>query len=149
MGYIDDKLTENEHVVYRTKLHWATLLGPGMLIVLGGLSVPSKGMSAVVLLAIGVMWGIFSSISLQTSEIGITNERLLLKLGFPLRRTYDIPLAKVGMVDIHQPSLGKFLNFGKIIIGFTDGKRGSFRMVREPIEFRIRLERQINTMRQE
>jgi len=43
MSYIDDNLKENERVVYRTKLHWAMLLGPGTLMVIGGLSIPAKG----------------------------------------------------------------------------------------------------------
>ena len=100
-------------------------------------------MSAVVLLTIGVIWAIFSSISLQISEIGITNKRLILRTGFPLKRSYDIPLAKIAMVDIHQPSLGKFLNFGKIILSFEGGKRGAFRMVSSPLEFRSQLEKQV------
>jgi uncharacterized membrane protein YdbT with pleckstrin-like domain len=149
MGYIDDNLIEKERVAYRTKLHWATLLGPGVLIVLAGLWIPSKGMSALTLLVLGVIWGVLSTISLQNSEIGITGRRLLLRVGFPLRRTCDIPLEKIQMVDIYQPSLGKFLNFGKIIIQSADGKRYAFRMIASPIEFRDELARQVNLMRQQ
>jgi len=148
MGYIDDNLIEKERIVYRTKLHWATLLGPAVLIILAGLWIPSKGMSALVLLALGVMWGVFSSISLQNSEIGITDKRLLLRVGFPLRRSYDILLEKIQMVDVYQPSLGKFLNFGKIIIQSGGGKRYAFRMIASPIEFRDELVRQVNSIRQ-
>ncbi len=143
MGYIDDNLGENERVVYRTTLHWATLLGPGMLMILGGLWIPSKGMSAVVWLGVGIVWGVLSSISRRTSEIGITNKRLLIRVGFPLRRTYDVPLEQIEMVDVHQPSLGKLLNFGKVILGFSGRGRGAFRMVDAPVEFRSQLEKQV------
>ncbi|MCX5807387.1 MAG: PH domain-containing protein [Proteobacteria bacterium] len=149
MGYIEDKLTDGEHVVYRTKLHWATLLGPGTLIILAGLWIPSKGLSALALLALGVIWGIFSSISLQNSEIGITNKRLLLRVGFPLRRSCDIPLETIQMVDIYQPSLGKFLNFGKIIIQSVARRRYAFRMIVSPIELRDELAKQVNSIRQQ
>jgi hypothetical protein len=149
LSYIDDNLIEKECVIYRTKLHWATLLGPAVLIVLAGLWIPSKGMSALVLLALGVMWGIFSSVSLQSSEIGVTDKRLLLRVGFPLKRTYDIPLEKILMVDIYQPSLGKFLNFGKIIMQSANGKRYAFRMIASPIELRDELTKQVNSIRQQ
>lgn len=148
MSYIDDNLIEKEYVVYRTKLHWAILLGPAVLIILAGLWIPSKGMSALVLLALGIMWGVFSSISIQTSEIGITDKRLLLRVGFPLRRSCDIMLEEIQIVDIYQPSLGKFLNFGKIIIQSGGGKRYAFRMIASPIELRDELARQVNSIRQ-
>ena len=143
MSYIDDNLKENEHIVYRTGLHWATLLGPAMLMIIGGISIPSRGASGLVLFGLGLLWGVLSYISYQTSEVGITDKRLLLRVGFPLRRTYDIPLTQIAMVDTYQPSLGKFLNFGKIIIGLDGGKRGAFRMVDSPLDFRANLEKQV------
>jgi uncharacterized membrane protein YdbT with pleckstrin-like domain len=149
MSYIDDNLMEKEHVVYRTKLHWATLLGSGMLIVFGGLWIPSKGMSALVMLVLGLIWGVFSFISLQKSEIGITDKRLLLRVGFPLKRTCDISLEKIQAVYIYQPSLGKFLNFGKIIIQSVDGKKYAFRMIASPVELREELTKQADSIRQQ
>jgi len=41
-----------------------------------------------------------------------------------MRRSYDIPLTQIELVDTYQPSLGKFLNFGKIILGLA-GERGA------------------------
>jgi uncharacterized membrane protein YdbT with pleckstrin-like domain len=149
MGYIEDHLIENERVIYRTTLHWAILLGPGMIIVLAGLWIPSKGMSALTLLALGVIWGVVSTVSLQTSEIGVTDKRLLLRVGFPLRRKYDISLEKIQIVDIYQPSLGKFLNFGKIIIQSAGGKRYAFRMISSPIDLRDEIARQVDSVRQQ
>jgi uncharacterized membrane protein YdbT with pleckstrin-like domain len=149
MSYIEDKLTDGERVIYCTKLHWAILLGPGMIIVFAGLWIPSKGISALVLLALGVIWGIFSSISLQNSEIGITDKRLLLRVGFPLKRTCDIPLENVRMVDTYQPSLGKFLNFGKIIIQTAGGRRYAYRMIASPVELRDEAAKQANLIREQ
>jgi hypothetical protein len=143
MSYIDDNIKDNEHVVYRTKLHWAMLLGPALLLIIGGLSIPSKGLSGLILFSLGLLWGILSSISYQTSEIGITDKRLLIRIGFPVRRTYDIALTNIELVDTYQPSLGKLLNFGKVILGLDGKKRGAFRMVDSPLEFRAQLEKQV------
>jgi len=149
MDYIKNKLAENEHIVYSTGLHWAILLGPSMLLIIAGLSIPAKGQSAVILLIIGLMWFAISTVSIRTSEIGITEKRLLLRVGFPLRRSYDILLEKIQMIDIYQPSLGKFLNFGKIIIQYSNGGANAFRMVRSPIEFKDMIEKQAAAIRQQ
>ena len=121
-----------ESVVLRTRLHWVIIAGPAALMVIAGLSLEHKGTSAEVVLALAVLWGIFSSISFERSEIVLTKARLLLKVGFPWRRSYDFPLADVQDVIVYQPSLGKFLDFGKITIRRKNGKRSVFRMVRSP-----------------
>ncbi|MCX8022146.1 MAG: PH domain-containing protein [Syntrophorhabdaceae bacterium] len=143
MGYIDSQIKTGERLAYITGLHWAILLGPAMVMVIGGLSIPTKGLSALILLLVGCVWGIFSTVSIKTSEIAITDRRLIIRVGFPLRRTYDIPLDEIDMVDVHQPSLGKILNFGKVILGFTGKGRGAFRMVASPLDFRAHLEREV------
>ena len=35
MSYIDDHLLSGERVQYRTSLHWATLIGPGVFLLFG------------------------------------------------------------------------------------------------------------------
>ena len=65
MGHIDDNLSGDEKIVYRTGLHWVTFCGPAMLLFLAGVSIPSKGMSAIVLFIIGLVWAILSYITLQ------------------------------------------------------------------------------------
>jgi len=149
MGYVDDNLSEKERVLYRTKLHWATFLGPAMLTILGGLWIPSKGMPALVMFFLGVLWGIFSSLSFNASDIGLTERRLLVRVGFPLRRTCDVPLEQIRMVDVYQPSLGKFLNFGKVIIQYSDGRRNAFRMIASPLELREEIAKQFSSLQQE
>ncbi len=121
-----------EPVVMRTRLHWVMIAGPAALMVIAGLSLDHKGISAEVVLALATVWGIFSSISFERSEIVLTKERLLLKVGFPWRRSYDFPLADIQDVIVYQPSLGKFLDFGKITIRRNNRKRSVFRMVRSP-----------------
>ena len=47
----NNELLEGERIIYQTKLHWVLFLGPAMLIILGGLWVPAKGLPAIVLVA--------------------------------------------------------------------------------------------------
>jgi hypothetical protein len=136
MKSIDDLSEKDEPVLYRARRHWAMLLGPALLMIFGGLSVPTKGMPAVILLAAGTLWAIIASICLQTSEFGLTEKRLIIKVGMPWLRPYDIPLAGIEGFDYYQPALGRLLDFGKIILKPVGAKKKSFAWVRGPMQFR-------------
>jgi membrane protein YdbS with pleckstrin-like domain len=129
-----EELLQNERVIYETRLHWALLLGPAMVIILGGLSVSTRGWSAVVAMAIGFAWGIFSYLKLNYSVIQVTNQRVLIRTSILLRRPLVINLSNIKAVDFYQPSLGGMLNFGKITIAHGTRYRSVFRMVRAPAD---------------
>ncbi len=124
---------EDERVLYRTRLHWAIILGPALLMILSGISIPRSGLNGVLLLAFGTMWGVFSSISYEKSEFLVTARRVLIRPGFPWRKPYDLLLSEIEEVNVYQPSLGKMLNFGKITIRTRSGRR-VFRLVADPYQ---------------
>jgi membrane protein YdbS with pleckstrin-like domain len=129
------ELLENERIVYQTRLHWVLLLGPALLIMFGGLSIPAKGLSAIVLAGIGMAWGILSYIKLSRSSIRVTNKRVIIRVSLLIRRPYIISLSDISYVDSYQPSLGSMLNFGKITIIHGAKFKSVFRMVSSPGEF--------------
>jgi uncharacterized membrane protein YdbT with pleckstrin-like domain len=128
------ELLENEWIVYQTRLHWVLFLGPIMLIIVGGLSFPAKGLSALVLAGIGIAWGVISYIKFNYSYIRVTDKRVLIRVGFLVRRPYSISLSDISYVDFYQPSLGSMLNFGKITIIHGKKFKSVFRMVSSPGE---------------
>ena len=128
------ELLENERIVYQTRLHWVLFLGPLMLIIIGGLSFPAKGLSALVLAGIGIAWGVISYIKFNYSYIRVTDKRVLIRVGFLVRRPYSISLSDISYVDFYQPSLGSMLNFGKITIIHGKKFKSVFRMVSSPGE---------------
>lgn len=144
MGRIDDSLSGNEKIVYRTGLHWVMFLGPVMLLFLAGISIPSKGMSAIVLFVVATIWVFLSHASLQNTEFGITNSRVLLWTGFPWRRLRDIALVEIADAAVYQPALGKLLNFGKVVIVPVVGRRISRRLINAPYEFLTNLREQVD-----
>ena len=135
MDSVDDKVTNNETIVYRTKYHWAVLLGPMLVIIIGGLALKSQGYHAMALIAFGLLWGICSYIGLRRSEIVLTQNRILINVGSLLKKSYDIPLNEIMVIDYYQPSLGAMLNFGKIIIAYKGKKKCAIRLVSSPAEF--------------
>ena len=145
MQSIDSRLAKDETIIFRTRCHWATLLGPMLLIVIGGLALQSQGLHAIALMAFGFLWGTFSYISLQRSELGLTRDRILINSGFPLMKSYDIALNKIVAIDFYQPSLGSMLDFGKIILVYEERSRCVVRFVSSPAEFVTKVRQQIST----
>lgn len=135
MNSIDSRLTTDEIIIYRAKCHWAILLGPMLVSIIGGLALRSQGYNALVLIAFGLVWGAFSYIRLCKSDTGLTRNRLLIDAGFPVRKSYDIPLNKITIIDFYQPALGSMLNFGKIIIVSNEKNNCVIRFVSNPAEF--------------
>ncbi len=143
MEPIDRRLAKDEKIVYRTRCHWALFLGPILIIVIGGLALKAQGLPAVVLMAFGLVWFIFSYVGLYGAEIGLTRTRLLINAGFPLPKSYDIPLGEIVAIDYYQPSLGSMLDFGKIIVVHKRQSRSVIRFVSSPAELVTRVRQQI------
>lgn len=129
-----DSIEENQRILYRTGLHWAILLGPALLIFLGGLIRDSKGPQSIVLIVFGLVWGLCSYGSLRQSQITLTADRLFIQMGFPLKKVRSLSLDEITLIRYYQPTLGAMLNFGKIILVHGGAKKDSFRFVTRPAE---------------
>jgi uncharacterized membrane protein YdbT with pleckstrin-like domain len=147
MGYIDDNLMAGEQVVYRTKLHWVIFLWPIICAVIafilffaGG---DSNNYNGWLFLWVAIIWGIFSFVSFKTSEFGVTNKRVLIKVGFIRRNSLEILLAKVEGIQVNQGILGRILNYGTIIVKGTGGTSNPFHKIVNPLEFRKKVQEQI------
>ena len=147
MNHIDDKLNGDEKIVYRTGLHWVILCGPAILLFLSGISISSKGMSAMILFAIALAWGVLSYVVLRNEEFAITNDRLLVWTVFPWKKLKSVTFAEITNMGVSQPTLGKLLNFGKITIVLSNRKRISHRMVNSPYELLMRLQHLVEAVR--
>ena len=52
----------------------------------------------------------------KTTEIAITNKRIIAKFGFISRRTIEINLQKIESIQVDQNVLGRLLDYGTIVI---------------------------------
>lgn len=145
MNSIESRLKEDETIIFRTNCHWAVLLGPTLVIFIGGLALRSQGFHAMALMAFGLVWGAFAYVGLHGSEIGLTKRRVLINAAFPVPKSYDIPLNEIAAVDFYQPSLGSMLNFGKIIIRSGRNRR-VIRFVSSPAGFVTAVRQQITAL---
>jgi uncharacterized membrane protein YdbT with pleckstrin-like domain len=162
MSYIDDTLLKNETVLYRSKPHWIIFALPvvwliiSILLFIFGPSLiganypvinllPIYAIAALIALILAVITAIISYVSYQTSEYGITNKRVLMKVGFIRRLSLEIYLQRIESVKVYQSVLGRILGYGSITISGVGGSRDPFSNIPNPLEFRRRVQERVES----
>ena len=148
MSYIDKGLMDGERIVYRGKLHWVVFLWPiiffvaaiMLTIIIGG----AEGfIIGFMLITVSIFSSIGSFITYKTSEFGITNKRLIVKVGFIHRNSLEVLLNKVEGIEVNQNILGRILGFGSVTISGMGGTKDPFHRIDAPLEFRSKVQEQI------
>jgi uncharacterized membrane protein YdbT with pleckstrin-like domain len=146
MSYIEKNLMNGESIVYRTKLHWVVFLWPRIWLVVAIMFFSGGGDAAAVgglFILIAILTGVASFINFTTSEFGITNKRVIVKVGFIRRNSLEVLLNKVEGIQVNQGILGRILGFGSITVSGTGGTKDPFHKIDAPLEFRKRAQEQI------
>jgi membrane protein YdbS with pleckstrin-like domain len=149
MRYVDEVLQPGETIRGVTSVSWVGFL-PGLLLwllavillveiapwrasagwaLIGWIAVLAAFVIGVVLL-VRHWWRRF------TTEVAVTNRRVISKTGFIKRRTVEMHMDKVESVDVDQTILGRMLNYGDITIRGTGETLERLRMIDRPLEFR-------------
>jgi hypothetical protein len=71
-----------------------------------------------------------------TTEVAVTDRRIICKVGFIKRRTVEMHMDKVESVDVDQTIMGRLLSYGDITIRGTGETMEMLRMIDHPLEFR-------------
>jgi uncharacterized membrane protein YdbT with pleckstrin-like domain len=147
VSYVESHLQADEKVLDRTSLHWIVNL-PGLLLLLLAPCVfvyfnrpPSENwhylVAAPLLTAIvGVVVLLNTAIARLTTEIAITNRRIIYKTGLLSRRTVEMNVDKVESVDVNQSILGRLLDFGTIVVRGVGTGIEPLEQIAAPLEFR-------------
>ena len=124
-SYVDSVLISGESVLHRGRV---SLWPHAWKIVLGIVLLPVLGLGLVLL---AWVWIIYS-----TTEIAITNKRIIAKFGFISRSTIEINLPKVESVQVDQSVMGRMLDYGTIIVAGAGTPNLSIPGAADPLEFR-------------
>lgn len=160
MSYIDQTLMAKEHVVFRTRPHWIIFGNAGVwaaaalaILVIGpffavgqwtlGTNHKVYSIFATVALVLAIIHGLMAYVDFVCSEFGITNKRVLIKVGFIRRSSLEIMLRKIESIQVHQSIPGRVFKYGTIIIAGTGGSKDSFRNIPAPLMFRKITQEQI------
>lgn len=105
MSYIQNNLKKDEEIIMEGKLHGAMLI-PHILLMF---------------LFVGFFTIIPAIIKMKTTEITITNKRLVGKVGLIKTTELDTPLNKVNNVTVSSGLWGKIFGYGTIKITSSSG----------------------------
>jgi uncharacterized membrane protein YdbT with pleckstrin-like domain len=146
MGYVDTVLEPGEKVIFRTSLSW-TLYGRaiGLAIVALALPVLAAGAAGWGTLVFGAsaLIGLAAFLSFlhawfrrATTEVAVTDRRVILKRGFIRRHTVEMNMQKVESVDVDQSQFGRLFNYGAVTIRGTGTTLERLARIDHPLKLR-------------
>ena len=151
MSYLEKVLQPDEKIVYQAKVHWVVYLPPfiwlayGMPYLAFGMSERSVGMVkadpslivwGLVFEVLGLTLWIRAWITRNFTELAVTTLRVVAKIGFIRRHTWEVNNAKVEGVRVKQSVLGRILGYGTVTVRGTGIGIAPIRKVDDPLEFR-------------
>lgn len=160
MGYVEDSLNVGENVIYRGNVSlWGVCTLPAIIALifyaLGmmmGSTYPDSGLMTSIgyglgmILVGGIIWGpvlLIGMIRRKTTEIALTNQRVILKTGIIRRNTFEINLGKVEGINIDQGIIGRILDYGTISVRGTGGGSDKFKSIANPLGLRKAINTQL------
>jgi len=145
--YVETILGPGEYIVHVGRLSlWAilsSLLGGALLIVLAiALLLMPVGSPDVmhwlagIIAAVGVLIIAAALVRRSSTELAVTNRRVIAKFGLVARSTVEMNLAKIESVRVEQTVMGRLLGYGSIIVTGTGSTMDPIRFIADPIAFR-------------
>ena len=128
MSYVNSVLQPGERVVVMGRLHWIifwhaiTLLVLGVVVV-GWLAAKTNHdmlteLIAIIFAVLVIAAFLVAWLRRWTTEIAVTDKRVIYKTGFIKRHTVEMNMDKVASVDVDQSILGRILDYGTVqVIG--------------------------------
>ena len=147
MNYVRRVLQPGETVVHATYLHPIIFL-PAFLwfvvtVVFLIASLTQSGDLRIACEALAVFCLVFAIASAApalirriSTELAVTDRRVIYKSGVLARHTLEMNRSKVESVDVDQSLFGRFLGFGTIIVRGTGGSLEPIRRISDPLTFR-------------
>ena len=146
-SYVESVLAPGEQIVHRCAVsHWQFALSYliGALCFVGAAAVAymkweRSPLIAAVLTVIGVVVILVALIRRGTTELVLTDRRIIAKRGFIARATVEMTLAKVESLHVDQGLLGRMLDYGDVTVVGTGSSLEPLRGISGPLELRRKL----------
>jgi uncharacterized membrane protein YdbT with pleckstrin-like domain len=122
-SYVRQSLVQNEHVVYEGSLSGSAYF---LWILLGILLIP---------VVVGVIILIVLWIKFRTTELAVTNRRVIAKFGFIRRSTFELNVDRVEAIQVEQGIMGRLFGYGTLRIAGA-GNFDPIPNVRSPMDFK-------------
>jgi uncharacterized membrane protein YdbT with pleckstrin-like domain len=158
-SYVETVLLKGEELIYAGSLHWiiflpgltSTIFGtflcslrPAMLNHTFGLGIAAEFRNYILYIGLSLIAGGITMLGhsymrLISTELAITNRRVIAKTGFISRNTFELMLNRVEGANIEQTVWGRILNFGSILVHGTGGGITPIDYIADPLNFKKQL----------
>jgi uncharacterized membrane protein YdbT with pleckstrin-like domain len=149
MRYVRRVLQPGETIVYATRMHWVIYVRTIVLLIVciilaaAAVSTSDKqnislalSIAAIIFALLGVSAGLRAFIRRATTELAVTDHRVIYKTGLLARHTIEMNRDKVESVDVDQTLLGRIFGYGTIVVRGTGGSLEPIRTIGDPLSFR-------------
>lgn len=147
MSYVDRHLQPGESVIYRTTVHWI-VYAPAAPFLVAAIGVwvafptvdsafaTAKPYLADVLLALAVLDWLRAFLRRVSTELAVTDRRIVIKVGLVRRTTMEMNRSKVESVVVQQGIWGRLLDYGTVVVKGTGGGIEPLKNIDRPLAFR-------------
>ena len=126
-SYIETNLIKDELIKYEGKTSIWSLLPQ---IILGFVFIWVYG--------IGILFWISAAIKYYTTELAVTNKRVVAKFGLIRRDTVEMNIPKIESLRVEQSFLGRIFNYGSILISGAGNPQAPIPGISDPLRFKNR-----------
>jgi len=149
-SYVDSVLADGERIVYRAAIsHWKFFLwyfaGSLFLMIALGAYIATASHTGASLamvaapLVIGLAVILSAIVRRQTTELVLTDRRIIMKRGLVSRDTVEMNLNKVESLHVNQGLMGRILDYGDVTVVGTGASLEPLCGISSPLELRKNL----------
>lgn len=124
-SYVEGILLKGETIEYQGKVSlWS--LAPLILL----------GCVFLMMMGLGIVFLIAAYLKYISTELAITNKRVIAKFGFISRHTVEINLGKIESIQVQQGVLGRIFNYGSLVVSGAGNPQAPIPGISDPMKFR-------------
>jgi uncharacterized membrane protein YdbT with pleckstrin-like domain len=127
-SYVNNSLGPKEQIVYEARVSW-----------LSQISMIFWGFVLLFAFGLGILLWIVAAIRIYTTELAITDRRIIAKFGLISRSTVELRLEKTESVQVVQSIFGRLFNYGSIVVSGAGAPQAPIPGISAPLDFRARL----------
>ncbi len=150
-SYLEQTLLKDEHILLQTKIALRRYIGSfifgGVVMAFGLLLVGDRNRFGWVFIAFALFLIVAPILRYYTSELALTNRRVVARIGVITLRTVEIRLEKIESVSVQQGISGRVLNYGSVVITGTGGSHDTMPDIPDPVAFRTRFAEALDDLR--
>jgi len=148
MGYLQHVLQPGETVLQEGRLHWfiywravlwfifaCAVAAPSFLIASPTIRITTLAAGGL-FLVLAILFAIEAAIRRHSTELAVTDHRIIYKTGVFSRHTMEMNRSKVESVDVDQSFFGRMFGYGTILVRGTGGSLEPLPNIQDPLTLR-------------